>query len=103
LNQVKELDHSIILNITNIAAQPIPHELQDIYDDIYQPYIPVEAEANRPESDEYTPEEGDQLIATKVLLPKDGLLVPAEVYLVEKGTSLVTQCTPKSHTRYKNL
>jgi hypothetical protein len=81
LQQIKELDHSITSSISALPQQLPLQELQDVdvNDTAYIPYIPMEPEAEKPDADEFTPTECDQLIAAEVLIPKDDVLQPATV------------------------
>jgi hypothetical protein len=79
INRIKELDRMITDNISILPTQPTLEELRDI--DVYaedcQPYIPVEPNAVKPEVDDFTPEDYENLIAAEVLLPKGDILVLA--------------------------
>jgi hypothetical protein len=81
LQQIKELDQSITSSVSTLPQQPLLQELQDVdvNDIAYKPYLPMEPEAEKPDADEFTPTECDQLIAAEVLIPKDDVLQPATV------------------------
>jgi hypothetical protein len=65
--------------LPDIIEKEILGALLDVYDDEYQPYIPIEPEAEKRDADENIPEECDRLIAAKVLLPRGDILLPATV------------------------
>ncbi len=76
--EIRDL-HQQIMNATSrreTIEQAIPQELQD---EDYEGYEPMEPEADCPEADAFTPEMYDTLIAAEVLLPKGDILVPAKV------------------------
>jgi hypothetical protein len=76
--QIKLLDNKIMDSIAvdgDIGAV-IPQELQD---EDYEIYTPMEPEADKPEADAFTPEMYDTLISAEVLLPKGDILIPAKV------------------------
>jgi hypothetical protein len=79
IRQIIELDHQIKDNISLLPTQDVPQELLDVNDDDYVPYLPVEPEAEKPDAEDYTPQEFDSLISAKVLLPKGNVLLPATV------------------------
>lgn len=81
INHIKELDQIITDNISVLPTQHPLEELHDIdvHDEDYQTHIPVEPDAVKPEVDNYTPDEYDNLIAAEVLLPKGDIFVLATV------------------------
>lgn len=72
--QIKVLNENIIKKIGDIDLQKVPRELQDEYDDTYEP---MEPEACKPEMNDFTPETYDALISAEVLLTKWDILLPA--------------------------
>jgi hypothetical protein len=74
--QIRLLNENIIKNVGEVDLQELPEELQDEYDDVYEP---MEPEACKPEIDDFTPETYDALISAEVLLPKGDILLPAKV------------------------
>lgn len=86
IEQIKSLDRSIRDAIESLPLQDAPRELQDVDDDDYTPYIPMDPEMNKPEADDFSPEECDNLISAEVLLPKEDVLVPAIIVSRKKNS-----------------
>jgi hypothetical protein len=76
--QISMLDRNIHDTITRDGnvMEDIPQELQD---EDYEVYDPMEPDADKPEANAYTPEMYDSLINAEVLLPKGDILLPARV------------------------
>jgi hypothetical protein len=98
IEKVRELK-SIHDHIPILPELEILGALLDVYDDEYQPYIPIEPEAEKRDADENTPEECDRLIAAEVLLPRGDILLPATVVSHKQdamgnpiGSSHINQC-----------
>ena len=76
--QIAVLDRSIhdVIARDGDTLDQIPQDLQD---EDYDVYDPMEPEADKPEADAFTPEMYDALISAEVLLPKGDVLLPAKV------------------------
>ena len=80
LSNIRDLNERLIdkLGRPSPYAEDVPMDAwkEDDYGDIYDP---VEPDAQKPESGNYTPESYDALITAELLLPKGDILLPAKV------------------------